>query len=113
MPWRDILYGVLLFPVVVVLGAIANPGFLLVAGVPSGAVAGRRTGGFLGGFAFGAVTGFLVALLTAAGGTYAILRNPPATHLPGMGLSVLYLWAIVLGLESTVGGAFAGYLAET
>lgn len=111
MAWRDILYGILSFPIVVVLGTLANPSVLLVAGVPSGLLAGRRTGGFLGGFAFGAVAGVALGLLVAAGGTALIVRNPPTTDLPGMGLTVLYVWALVLGLESTAGGAAAGYLS--
>lgn len=108
--WRAVGAGFLLVPAFAVLAAFVEPLLILAAGVPAGLLAGWLAGGVLRGLWHGVLVGLAATLL--AGVVVALAAAALAPEQPdpvfGVGVALGLLFAVVLGVESVVGGLLGG-----
>jgi|GEM_PF-1087784 hypothetical protein len=109
--WKAIGVGLLAFPVTAVVALVGSPPTVLLAGFPSGFVAGYASDGFLAGVVSSIVTGVGIAVLFFSVGYY--LATAPERPAPGVGLGIflIAIAAVGLAVESAVAGT-VGSLAN-
>ena len=112
--WRAIGYGMVLFPIVLVASLSKEPMLILLTGYPSGLAAGFQAGGVLKGVLYGFVVGCGVSLLFFSGGYYLVVESAGPVANPGIGLTITFIFiiAVILAVESFIGGAIGGLLAR-
>lgn len=107
---RPVGYGLLAFPVVVVVTFATYPSTILFAGLPVGFLVGYASDGWLAGLLNGLLAGIVIAVLFMTGGYYVV--TAPDRVAPGIGITLLFFAAVsvALGVESMLAGGFGGFL---
>ena len=114
MRWRALGVGFVVVLGTTVVGVLAAPPVLLVAGFLGGLAAGYLAGGVWRGLGYGVLVGVAVAALGAGLGWWFVTSTENPGAYPGGGMVLVVWWVMMVlnGIEVALGGLVGGVVAR-